>query len=135
MPYGSEGVERQPEGVVRTPDEALREAQRLLDAGLPFHAHEVLEDSWKTAPTEERELWRGLAQLAVGATHAARGNSVGAAALIRRGAAAVLGYVHDAPYGLDVAAIAGWAEDSVIRCLDGGLPITLPPAPLVGHPE
>ncbi|MBW3703665.1 DUF309 domain-containing protein, partial [Streptomyces griseus] len=47
LPYGAAGVERQPEGVVRTPAETLREAQRLLGEGKPFHAHEVFEDAWK----------------------------------------------------------------------------------------
>ena len=133
LPYGSEGVERQPEGIARTPAEALLEAQRLLDAGLPFHAHEVLEDAWKAAPAQERELWRGLAQLAVGATHAARGNRAGAAALIRRGTAAILGYVHQPPHALDIPAIASWSEAAVTRCLDGDLPVALPPVPLVGR--
>lgn len=41
------------------PAETLREAQRLLDAGMPFHAHEVFEDAWKSGPEDERELWRG----------------------------------------------------------------------------
>lgn len=89
LPYGTAGVERQPEGVVRTPEETVREAQRLLDAGMPFHAHEVFEDAWKSGPDAERELWRGLAQLAVGLTHAARGNATGGARLLRRGAAAL----------------------------------------------
>ncbi|MFF1920844.1 DUF309 domain-containing protein [Streptomyces sp. NPDC058221] len=89
LPYGSPGVERQPEGLVRTPEETVREAQRLLDAGMPFHAHEVFEDAWKSGPVAERELWRGLAQLAVGLTHAARGNVTGGARLLRRGAAAL----------------------------------------------
>ncbi|WP_261993079.1 DUF309 domain-containing protein, partial [Streptomyces sp. adm13(2018)] len=44
---------------------------RLLDAGMPFHAHEVFEDAWKSGPASERDLWQGLAQLAVGLTHAA----------------------------------------------------------------
>ncbi|EST35421.1 hypothetical protein M878_06270, partial [Streptomyces roseochromogenus subsp. oscitans DS 12.976] len=39
LPYGAEGVARQPEGVKRTPDETVTEAQGLLDAGKPFHAH------------------------------------------------------------------------------------------------
>ena len=52
---------------------------------MPFHAHEVLEDAWKAAPEAERELWRGLAQLAVGLTHAARGNTRGGVALLERG--------------------------------------------------
>ncbi|CAM5300041.1 DUF309 domain-containing protein [Streptomyces narbonensis] len=86
LPYGAEGVLRQPEGVVRTPGETVREAQRLLDAGMPFHAHEVFEDAWKSGPAAERDLWQGLAQLAVGLTHAARGNREGGARLLRRGA-------------------------------------------------
>ncbi|WP_320782772.1 DUF309 domain-containing protein, partial [Streptomyces sp. CRN 30] len=77
LPYGSGGVARQPEGVVRAPAETVAEAQRLLDEGKPFHAHEVFEDAWKSGPAADRELWRGLAQLAVGLTHAARGNVTG----------------------------------------------------------
>ena len=54
LPYDAAGEERAPEGVLRTPAESLAEAQRLLDAGRPFHAHEVLEDAWKSAPAGER---------------------------------------------------------------------------------
>ncbi|GAA4673553.1 DUF309 domain-containing protein [Streptomyces chumphonensis] len=110
LPYGAPGVERQPEGVVRSPGESLTEAQRLLDRGRPFHAHEVLEDAWKSGPEGERELWRGLAQLAVGVTHAARGNAVGAAALLRRGARSVGPYAAEPPHGVDVAGLVAWAE-------------------------
>ncbi|NEB75803.1 DUF309 domain-containing protein, partial [Streptomyces sp. SID14478] len=60
LPYGSPGVERQPEGVVRTAAETVAEAQALLDAGRPFHAHEVFEDAWKSGPDAERDLWRAL---------------------------------------------------------------------------
>ena len=84
------------------PAEALAEAQRLLDAGRPFHAHEVLEAAWKAAPPAERNLWQGLAQLAVGLTHARRGNARGAAALLRRGVRRLDGYPDDGPYGVDV---------------------------------
>src|SRR5690242_9529199 len=84
LPHGAEGVARQPGGVLRGPAEALAEAQRLLDAGLPFHAHEVLEDAWKSAPAGERALWKALAQLAVGVTHRERGNPRGAEALFAR---------------------------------------------------
>ena len=52
----------------------------------PFHAHEVLEAAWKSGPAQERDLWQGLAQIAVGLTHARRGNARGAVALLRRGA-------------------------------------------------
>src|SRR5688500_11683729 len=77
--YGARGEERATEGIVREPRQALAEAQELLDAGRPFHAHEVLEDAWKSSVAGERQLWRGLAQLAVGLAHAARGNARGAA--------------------------------------------------------
>ncbi len=70
----------------RDPGAALAEAQRLLDADRPFHAHEVLEAVWKGAPAAQRELWRGLAQIAVGLTHLRRGNPVGARALLLRAA-------------------------------------------------
>lgn len=110
LPYGSPGVERLPEGVARTPDETVREAQRLLDAGMPFHAHEVFEDAWKTGPESERELWRGLAQLAVGLTHAARGNAKGGAALLARGADSLGRYTGAAVYGMDPAGLVAWAR-------------------------
>jgi uncharacterized protein len=110
LPYGAVGEERAPEGIVRAPARALAEAQELLDAGRPFHAHEVLEDAWKSAVGEERQLWRGLAQLAVGLTHAARGNSRGAATLLERGAGNIAPYAAEPPYGIGVAALATWAR-------------------------
>ncbi|QNE73626.1 DUF309 domain-containing protein [Streptomyces finlayi] len=115
LPYGAPGVERQPEGVVRTPGETVREAQRLLDAGMPFHAHEVFEDAWKSGPDAERELWRGLAQLAVGLTHCARGNASGGARLLRRGAAAISAYLEPRPHGLGIGALITWAEELADR--------------------
>ena len=115
LPYGADGVARQPEGVVRTPDRTVAEAQELLDAGRPFHAHEVFADAWKSGPKEERELWRGLAQLAVGLTHSARGNVTGGARLLRRGAGAVEAWAADSgragPYGMDLAGLVGWARE------------------------
>lgn len=111
LPYGATGEERAPEGVLRRPADALAEAQRLLDAGRPFHAHEVLEDAWKSAPEAERQLWRGLAQLAVGLTHAARGNRTGARTLLERGAGNIAPYGDEPPHGVDVAGLVGWARN------------------------
>jgi len=110
LPYGEPGEERAPEGVVRPPGQALDEAQALLDAGRPFHAHEVLEDAWRSAPDPERQLWRGLAQLAVGLTHAMRGNPRGAATLLDRGAGNLAPYAAVPPHGIDVAGLAAWAH-------------------------
>ena len=66
LPRGAAGAGRIPDDLALPPAEALELAQHLLEEGRPFHAHEVLEASWKQAPDGERELWRGLAQIAVG---------------------------------------------------------------------
>jgi uncharacterized protein len=84
------------------PARALASAQDLLDAGRPFQAHEVLEAVWKTAPEPDRDLWQGLAQVAVGLTHALRGNARGAVALLRRGADRLDGYPAAGPHDVDV---------------------------------
>ena len=121
LPRGSVGVERVPEDLVLPPVESLVEAQRLLDLGRPFHAHEVLEGTWKAAPQDERDLWQGLAQLAVGLTHLARGNRTGAVTLLRRGAARIAPYSHpnseqhhdqhhDQPYDIDVPGLVSFAH-------------------------
>ena len=111
LPYGAQGVQRQPEGVLRKPDESLAEAQRLLDSGMPFHAHEVLEDAWKSAEEPERALWRGMAQLAVGLTHVARGNGNGAVSLLERGVENIEPYRNDPPYEIDIAGLIRWATE------------------------
>ncbi|MBV2354948.1 DUF309 domain-containing protein [Streptomyces sp. J2-1] len=127
LPYGVTGVERQPEGVVRAPTETVAEAAALLTAGKPFHAHEVFEDAWKSGPASERALWRGLAQLAVGLTHSARGNATGGARLLRRGAGAIEEWSRDSgdvrPYGLDLVGLAEWARELAGRVESGADPV------------
>jgi hypothetical protein len=124
LPRGAEGVEQSPEDdVVREPAESLREAQRLLDGGYPFSAHEVLEAAWKASQAPERDMWQGLAQLAVGLTHVQRGNAKGAAALLRRGAERIGTRAADPPHGLDLAGLrdraVGLAERIERDGLDG----------------
>jgi hypothetical protein len=86
---GAAGEPVMPDDLQLTQPEAVQLAQRLIDEGRPFHAHEVLEAVWKSSPSAQRDLWQGLAQIAVGLTHARRGNGRGAVTLLRRGAAAV----------------------------------------------
>lgn len=104
---------RVPDDLVITAEEAVRLADEMLSGGQPFHAHEVLEAVWKSGPADERELWQGLAQIAVGLTHARRGNASGAVTLLRRGADRVAGYSGPA-YGMALdqvlAAASGLAE-------------------------
>lgn len=115
LPRGAVGVEGVPEGLALPPEESLEEAQRLLDAGRAFHAHEVLEGTWKAAPEQERELWRGLAQLAVGATHVQRGNLRGAARLLNRGALRLEAYADSPPHGIDITGLVAWARELAER--------------------
>ncbi len=98
-----------PDAPALAPADALREAQRLLDAGQPFTAHEVLESVWRSTIGPERALWRGLAQLAVGLTHRARGNDAGAHALLLR-TADTLQPVKGTPHGVPVEELRAWAR-------------------------
>lgn len=122
MPRGAEGADQptEDEGPLE-PGEALREAQQLLDTGYPFHAHEVLEAAWKSSPPPERDMWRGLAQLAVGLTHSQRGNATGAAALLRRGAEQIATRTADPPHGLDLVTLQQHAVTLAERIERDGL--------------
>lgn len=130
LPYGSHGVERQPEQPDFTPTQTLEEATRLLTDGLPFHAHEVLEEEWKRSAADEREFWRGLAQLAVGITHAARGNQSGALALLERGAQGISPYQGQQPHGVDVDAVLQWVIEAA-SAIAASVPVTIAPPPLL----
>jgi uncharacterized protein len=113
-----------PDDIDMPPDEALAEAQRLLDADRPFHAHEVLEAVWKAAPEPERELWRGLAQVAVGITHLRRGNTRGAEALLSRAADRIAPY-QDAPHDIDAQGVAQRARALAEHPENGPVPLRL----------
>jgi uncharacterized protein len=101
LPYGAAGVEP-------VSEEPLPPLETL-----DFAAHEVLEVRWKAGPDEEGDLWQGLAQICVGLTHAARGNSVGAVRLLERGAARLQMYdVGDgSTYGLDLSTVVTCARE------------------------
>jgi hypothetical protein len=120
-------VPRIPDDLTVTPEEAAALGGSLLAEGKPFHAHEVFEAAWKSAPEPERELWRGLAQIAVGLTHARRGNAPGSVSLLRRGAQRVRGYA--ARGGVDPGFVAASAEEVALRIERDGLG-TVPPADL-----
>jgi len=154
---GAAETDRIPDDLVITGAEAAALADRLLRDGRPFHAHEVLEAAWKSGPPGERDLWQGLAQIAVGLTHARRGNARGAVALLSRGAERVRGYQARAssqdeassdhegsrggagsqraegrlasPFGMNVDAFLAAADDLAARIERDGLD-AIPPADL-----
>lgn len=101
----------------------LSSKRRFLDANMPFHAHEVLEGTWKSCPSDERPLWQGLAQLAVGLTHLMRGNRVGAASLLRQGHDRLVGFECNPPHRLDVTGLLTCSEGLLGELETGRLPV------------
>jgi hypothetical protein len=122
---GSAGVPRLPDDLLLTPAETLAYAQDLLDRGLAFNAHEVLEAAWKNGPANEEALWQGLTQLAVGITHVQRGNRTGATTLLRRASAHLAHHGAPAPHAVDVAGLVDYA-DALINDLAAGVDVTAP---------
>jgi hypothetical protein len=123
LPPGSDGVPRIPDDLELPPVETLAYAQDLLDRGLAFNAHEVLEAAWKNGPDDEKPLWQGLAQLAVGITHVQRGNVDGAITLLRRASLRVAGTDRPAPYSIDLPGLVAYA-DALIADLEVGADVT-----------
>lgn len=131
LPPGSIGVPRIPDDLDLPPEQTLSYAQRLLDEGLAFNAHEVLESAWKKGPAAERMLWQGLAQYAVGLTHIQRNNPKGARTLLTRAIdrlaafdPAAAGHPPSAlPYRIDGPGLIAHAE-KLLSALTAGATIT-----------
>lgn len=133
MPVGSVGVPRIPDDLNLPPQQTLSYAQQLLDDGLAFNAHEVLEAAWKNGPFAERMLWQGLAQYAVGLTHIQRANPKGARTLLTRAMTRLRAYAAEPntdranrngemPYGIDGSGLIAHAE-ALLAALDSATPI------------
>ncbi|WP_159229678.1 DUF309 domain-containing protein [Mycolicibacterium vanbaalenii] len=125
LPAGSAGVPRIPDDLDLPPARSLSYAQDLLNQGLAFNAHEVLEAAWKNGPADERPLWQGLAQLAVGVTHIQRGNVDGAITLLRRGSLHLDTVDQPRPHAVDVDGLLAWAA-ALVDDLDAGADIATP---------
>jgi hypothetical protein len=93
----ADGADRVPDDLAVTPGEAAVLGGSLLAEGRPFHAHEVFEAAWKSAPDAD-----------------------GAVTLLRRGAAGVRGYAGDPP-GIDPGFVAASADDIANRIERDGL--------------
>jgi hypothetical protein len=109
LPRWIEGVNRVPDELDLSIDEAVEVAQEFLAAARPFHAHEVFEWIWKTGPAGEREFWQGLAQLCVGLTHGLRGNAAGSVTLLRRGTTSLADYRGDT-HGIALPTVIVFAD-------------------------
>ena len=137
LSHGSEGVARIPDDLKLPPVETLAYAQDLLERGLAFNAHEVLEAAWKNGPDDERMLWQGLAQLAVGITHVQRGNVKGALTVLRRASSRLAHDNEPAPYAIDAAGLVDYADALIEVLATGGeiSPKRLRPRLVVDQPQ
>jgi len=81
--------------------EELRRGIELFNRGEFFEAHEVLEDVWRTAPTEHKRFLQGLVQLAVAFHHHSTGNLTGMRSVLERGMNNLAGHTNDF-YGLNL---------------------------------
>ncbi|WP_353120594.1 DUF309 domain-containing protein [Nitratidesulfovibrio sp.] len=90
----------------RTGDEIRRfdRALALFDAGAWFTCHEVLEHLWLDETRPERDVYKGILQIAVGLLHEENGNRAGALRLLERGAGHLVPFL-PAGFGVDLAVL------------------------------
>ena len=67
-----------------------------------FEAHEVWEDVWRAAPSQEKKFLQGLIQIAVGLHHHFTGNRIGAQSLLARGSHNLSAYAQH-PLAIDLS--------------------------------
>lgn len=84
LPYGTANVALIETVDPETVEEALALGVERWNACRYFEAHELLEHAWKRAPDADRDLWKGIIQLAVAGVHLQRGNPRGASRLLDR---------------------------------------------------
>lgn len=133
LPYGTTGVATVEAAEPATVEEALALGVRRWDEQRYFEAHELLEHAWKHAQGDDRELWKGVIQVAVAAVHLQRGNPVGARRLLDRalGRLAPLPEVHR---GVDLARLRAVA-DRAREALGRGESPAADWGPFPGHAE
>jgi len=91
--------------------EELERGLALIDVGAYFEAHEVLEDLWRAASSEERDFFQGLVHVAVAWHHAGRGNRPGCERQLGK-AARRLGPYAPTHRGVDVADLLRQVEQA-----------------------
>jgi hypothetical protein len=121
LPHGTRGVPLIEQAEPDTVEAALALGVMRWDERRYFEAHELLEFAWKYGPTEDRDLWKGVIQVAVAGVHLQRGNPIGARRLLDR-ALARLVPLPDVRRGIDVASLRLRAEAARGRLDSGEFP-------------
>ena len=128
LPYDTDETALAEEWEYETVDEALEIAVELWDQERYFEAHECLEDVWHHAPSDDREFWKGVIQVAVGCVHHQRGNRHGSVTLLGRAADRLGGYP-DVHHGVDVEELVVFCEGAIAAMEDAGFTVE------VGYPR
>jgi uncharacterized protein len=121
LPRGTTGVQLVETVEPASVEEALGLGVARWDARRYFEAHELLEFAWKLGPEEDRDLWKGVIQVAVAGVHLQRGNRIGARRLLDR-ALERLAAVPDLHRGVDVGALRRTADTARSVLDEGGIP-------------
>ncbi len=99
-----------------------------FDAGRYFLAHEAWEAAWlESKGTASEALFKGLAQLGAGYTHAARGNARGMRVLLERALDAIR-VAPDPAWGLDLPTLGSLLERDLDRLRNLATGAPLPPS-------
>ena len=104
LPYGTTGIALIEPADPTTVEEAVALGVARWDEQRYFEAHELLEHAWKLGPEADRDLWKGVIQVAVAGVHLQRGNRIGARRLLDRALERLAGQPA-ARRGIDVAAL------------------------------
>jgi uncharacterized protein len=119
--YGADDVALTEPAEPASIEEALALGVERWDAQRYFEAHELLEHAWRAGPDEDRDLWKGVIQVAVAGVHLQRGNRIGARRLLER-ALARLADLPGTYRGIDVAALRRTADRARSVLDAGGVP-------------
>jgi hypothetical protein len=96
---------------------AIADALELVRAGRGFDAHELLEDLWRAAPGDERDLYQGLVHVAVATYQDGRGNEVGRTRQLEKALRRLAPYAPSYE-GIEIEPLLAWAAASLAadRC-------------------
>jgi hypothetical protein len=123
LPYGTQGIALSETMEPVSVADALAAGVRRWDERRYFEAHELLEHVWRSAARSDKDLWKGVIQVAVAGVHLQRGNMLGARRLIGRALDRLEG-LPDAHRGVDVVLLRRTAQ-AASDLLDAG---QVPPA-------
>lgn len=99
-------------------DAYLSEGLRLFDEADYFLSHETLEEYWVEAPTDERDFFQGLINLAVGLHHYQKGNLRGMELQFGKAASRLDAYPGEY-LGVDLVAVRKFLVEVPKILLDG----------------